>query len=192
MGAAIFHSDYRDMQVFALTTGTDGVVTQYLTNAARSSIDGVEVELGWRPLVDVHLDLSGAWLDARFDEYVDGANVDRSGNRLAGAPRTTFSALARYEPALSRGGRLQFIVDASYRDEFYFNSANTARFASPARTLLGARVGYAGPEDRYRVSIWGRNLTDELYYSRATSFLAIDAILVGEPRSYGIELELNF
>lgn len=192
VGAAVFHSDYRDMQVFALVTGLDGVLTQYLTNAARSSIDGLEVELGWRPLADLHLDLSGAWLDARFDEYIDGADIDRSGNRLVGAPRTSLSALARYEPALARGGHLQFIVDASYRDEFYFNSANTARFASPSRTLLGARVGYAGPEDRYRVSLWGRNLTDELYYSRATSFLAIDAILVGEPRSYGVEVELNF
>lgn len=184
----LFAGDYRDMQVYALVATPDGPTTQYLTNAAKAGIRGVEAGASWRATGRLQIDVTGAWLDARFDRYVDGTNVDRSGNRLAGAPETTLSGVIRYEIPLRSGARITATVDGSYRDGFYFDSANTARYAADARSLLGARIGYTAPGGRYSLALWGRNLTDETFFTRATTFLVLDSIAVGEPRTYGVEI----
>lgn len=188
LNLALFSSDYRDMQVYALVADPAGATTQYLTNAAKAEIQGAEMELSWRFSRRFQIDLSGAYLDAGFQRYVDGSGIDRSGNALTGAPRATFSGLLRYELPLSGGARVIVTGDAGYRSMFYFDSANTERFAAGARTLWGARIAYVSSSERYGLSVWGRNLSDELYFVRATSFLNLDSIAVGEPRTYGIEI----
>ncbi len=188
LNAALFFAEYRDMQVYALVSSPAGPTTQYLTNAARASIEGIEMDLSWRPLTRLQIDLSAAWLDAQFDRYVDSSNIDRGGNRLTGAPETSWSAIVRYDQPLARGAKLAVSADANYRDGFYFDAANTARFAADARHLVGARLAYVSADERFSVALWGRNLTDELYFVRATSFLNMDSIVVGDPRTYGVEI----
>lgn len=191
LNAALFSAGYRDMQVYALVSSPAGPTTQYLTNAARASIEGIEADLSWRPLSHLQIDLSAAWIDAQFDRYVDGSNIDRAGNRLAGAPETSWSAIVRYDQPLVRGAKFVLSADANYRDGFYFDAANTGRFAADARHLVGARLAYVSADERFSVALWGRNLGDELHFVRATSFLNMDSIVVGDPRTYGVEIGMK-
>jgi iron complex outermembrane receptor protein len=46
---------------------------------------------------------------------------------------------------------------------------NTPFAFQEAYTTLGAEVTYALPDDRWAVSLGGRNLTDELYQQRASA-----------------------
>jgi iron complex outermembrane receptor protein len=65
---------------------------------------------------------------------------------------------------------------------FYDESQDPA-FAQDERATVGARLGYEAA--RWRVSLYGENLTDERYYS-----LIIPGVghgVPGAPRTYGIE-----
>ena len=51
-----------------------------------------------------------------------------------------------------------------------YDGSGGSNFVIPAYTLLGARIGYKDPDDRWSAYIEGRNLTDEVY---ASEFSAI-------------------
>jgi outer membrane receptor protein involved in Fe transport len=65
-------------------------------------------------------------------------------------------------------------------------------FVLPSTTLVGANIGFVSPDDKWTISIWGRNLTDE--YIRVSARKSSDAILgyTGRPRTYGITASYEF
>ena len=59
------------------------------------------------------------------------------------------------------------------------------------------KIGVESNDGRWRVSLWGRNLTDEVYKTRlfdlsGLTFVAQKLISLGQPRQYGIRLRLSF
>ena len=74
-----------------------------------------------------------------------------------------------------------------------------------AVTLVGLRAGITSPAKGWRVSAYGKNLTDESYYSQKTSqplnafisaggFAAAGGFVgwYAPPRTYGVEVTMNF
>ena len=73
------------------------------------------------------------------------------------------------------------------------------RNSSGALQLFNARITLdeiKGPGDSLmRVSLWGKNLTDESYWNFGVNIFSsfgFDINTYGEPRTYGIELEVDF
>jgi iron complex outermembrane receptor protein len=62
--------------------------------------------------------------------------------------------------------------------------------------LIDARMSFAFQEDRYTVSLWGKNLADKEYYtSSIKTGLPNNPLFpsqIGAPRTYGIEAEVKF
>ena len=61
--------------------------------------------------------------------------------------------------------------------------------------LLNARLAYRTPDGRIEVAGWVRNFTDESYKSfgfDASTFNNTSIYFVGDPRTYGLSLNLNF
>ena len=59
--------------------------------------------------------------------------------------------------------------------------------------LVGASIQWNDPSERYRVSIFGRNLLDETYRVSANSVAGLfNFTNYAPPRSYGIELGVKF
>ncbi|HKE95361.1 MAG TPA: TonB-dependent receptor, partial [Povalibacter sp.] len=65
LNAAVFTSDYTDMQVTYRGPLPNGVAP-FLTNAGKASIDGGEVEFTWAPTADWMIDASVGYLDAKI------------------------------------------------------------------------------------------------------------------------------
>jgi iron complex outermembrane receptor protein len=192
VNVSAFSNQYEDMQVFTLVTPpAGGPPVQFLTNAAESRIKGLEVELAWRPTTNLQFDLAAGHLDAEFTDYIDDTNTDRSGNKLIASPELTLSGMLHYTIPLPSGAVIRMTADGSYRDDYYFDAANTERTASHAYWLTGARVSYTSSSERLGISIWGRNLGDEVYVDRVATFVGIDSILIGNPRTYGVEFTLR-
>ena len=60
-------------------------------------------------------------------------------------------------------------------------------------TLLGARIGIAAADGRWRAMLWSRNLTDEDYYPSAYNGGNGPFVRVyGMPRTYGVTLSYSF
>ena len=82
LNVSLFHNKYKDIQLSVFTgidTNGDGVDDQFFgdfTNAGRGTVNGAEVEYQWLPTQNWLVSGNLAWLDAKYDEFIDrGVNV---------------------------------------------------------------------------------------------------------------------
>ena len=59
-------------------------------------------------------------------------------------------------------------------------------------TLLDLRAGLELSNGHYRVWVWGKNVTDEYYWSNVFANGNAIARFVGQPATYGISLSARF
>ncbi len=113
-------------------------------------------------------------------------------------PENTAGINLTYEEPLSFG-LLRARVDWSYKDNYTFLIGQPERNSQEAYDIWNARVtldDIQGPGDTMmRVSLWGKNLTDEGYYHNGVNIydtFGFDINLYAEPRTYGLDVELRF
>ncbi len=184
---AIFHTDFDDLQVEQLD---DAGLTLIIDNAASATVDGVEVELQFRPLQALHLWLSGSYLDSEYQDFIDSAGNDLSGNQLARTPELMFAGGLDYSVALTSILSLDARVEYQWQDDMPWLVENTVYEQSYG--LLDARLALGSRNDGWEVALFGKNLTDELFRVDAIPFLGDVFSRFGPPRSYGVQFSKSF
>lgn len=193
---AIFYDDRRDQQVKSskpITRPDDSTeFVDLLDNAAEGTNRGLEFELEWNPAGRFGLYANLAWLEAKFDDYINVFGEDLSGREQAHAPNYMYSMGINYSL-----NNLSFQLSADGKDSFYFSDRHSTR--STSYTLLNANLSYE--TDSLTVILWGRNLTDKDYFVRGFGSFGNDprkAYIIesyfqyGEPRVVGISVEYHF
>ncbi|NRQ43846.1 TonB-dependent receptor [Rheinheimera sp. YQF-2] len=143
--AALFTTEYTDLQVTSNITTATGADLLRKTNAGKATINGLELEAKW--LVGPNGELNGtmAYLDAKYDEFLTtdssyGADgiafnpsagnpnlpnlLDFSGNSLVQAPEFSMSLSYEHFFELSNGATVRPRVRGSYSSEVWFDPAN--------------------------------------------------------------------
>jgi iron complex outermembrane receptor protein len=196
VNGAIFYNDYSDLQVNVLTDeGRNNIA-----NASDAELQGLELEIQLIPIDNMNISFGYGYLDSQFKDYIDpitGEDVSNI-NEFPQAPENTMNASGRYEvPAFLSMGDLTFRVDWSWVDDFFL-------LTPPGNEVQGyyfinGRVGLdniRGPGDgSFSVALWGKNLTDELYYTSGynlTNNLGFFSAAVGAPRTYGVDIIYEF
>ena len=158
---AAFHMRYDNLQVAQVIGVTSSVV-----NAAKATIDGVEVESTVRPVPPLRLELSGAYLDARFDRFTtqDSARptlglLDLSGNQLPQAPHFTASAGAYYTIPIAAGD-VEMGGRFDWKSRLYFSEFNVPISSQDARGKLDLTLKYRDEGGRWTASLFALNVTD--------------------------------
>ena len=189
LNANVFYTKWKDQQV------TLGDATSFYTttaNAGRSHLYGAEVELNARPFAEGVLRglepfLSLGLLHTEFDEFVNGG-VDYAGNEFPYAAPFTGTLGSHYK----LGGFFAFVA-ATHNAAYYGQVSNIESSHVNAKTLLNARLGYQ--LDRIRLSVYGRNLTDEVNlqdrFEVGPESNRRTAKRYGEPRVIGVAVEVN-
>lgn len=184
LNIAAFQTDYSDLQISQLVPLCCVVVS----NAAKARIRGAEVEFVVRPVEGLQIDGSYAYLDAKFTEYsIPGQAY--TGNRLPRSPKNKFNIGGQYEtPIGDLSAKLR--VDYSWVDDAYFEASNIPQQLWPSHDNLDARLSLTGPDEEWELSVWGKNLTDELVPTYVTYFGPFRQILTpyAPPRTYGVTL----
>ena len=187
LNVALFHVEYSDLQFIA---GTGALVVT--TNAAESTTDGIELD--FEAAISERLRISGgyAWLDAKFDRYIDGAGIDQSGNQIVRTPKHQGNIAVVYEMPLDSGS-LTYTVNARAQSRTFFEPSNNDTFSQPGYEQFGARIEYAHNDGDWRVALWGRNLNNEEVCANIIALpgnvglCSIDAL-----RSYGASINYEF
>ena len=180
LNAAIFYTDYQDLQVGVIDSET-GVL--FIENAADATSQGIEIDLALN--VNEYLDVfaSYAYLDATYDTFtVQGQ--DASGEPLRG-PEHSASLRTVFETEVGTG-ILNAHAEFNYIDDVPQFPLDP-RSVFPSRTMVNAGVSYMTGDGRWEFSLWGRNLTEEeevLQVVPPPGGLA--SRLYGPPRTYGI------
>lgn len=213
----VYRMDLKDFQDAALNpvTGSGFIVA----NAGDRRVRGMEADLTARPTSGLTLRGSLSYMDAEFTDYSAGqcnpftapngtrpGTCSYTGLRPAQSPEWSGSIAAEYVRPLPDSKVELFVnTDASYSGGKFLDTLLDPRGFQRSYWLLGARVGVASQDGRWRVSAYGKNLGDESYYV-AGSPQSLAALIsgggnagavgytawYGAPRTYGVELTTSF
>lgn len=191
---AIFRISYDDLQVNQVLD-----VQASVTNAAKATIYGGELELNARLTPELSLLFAGGYLNARFDEFItaDSARptlgtLNLKGNRLAQSPEFTLGGGPVFDSQLSNGARFNLSARYDWKSRVFFSEFNLRANSQASTGRLSASANYTTPNGKWKVGLYGRNLTDErIYNSQLVYASVLNSIIVGnlEPRrEFGIQL----
>ncbi len=184
---AIFHMDYRNLQVQQTLASC---LCNVISNAASATIKGVETDLQWAPNSWFKAWASGSYVDAKYDAFVF-AGVNNSNHLMQRTPKwqgavgmEATTSVGSWKDALS--GRLSY----RYQGRMPWAPENTAW--EQAYGTLDGRVTLTSPEKGWTVSAFAKNLTDEVYRTNIIVFFNDEMSSFGPPRTYGVELSVPF
>jgi iron complex outermembrane recepter protein len=187
VNGAAFYYDYKSQQALSIDPNT---LAQTLINIPKSRIAGAELEVVARPVTNVRLNLGVGALNTRIQQGdINGVSI--VGNRLPNAPNLTLTAGVDWDILDQDVGKVTAGFNANMNSKQYFELFNTNRIAQGEYALLTGRLAYRTHNDRFGVSLWGRNLAGKYYFRSSidVSGFGFDFFHLGEPRTYGIMLD---
>ncbi len=177
LNLAAFQMDYKDMQVTASAVFTGAVVGSSTTkdNLGDARIRGFEAELTAAVTDNLVVNASLGILDDKIKDVTGGVLVSGSfqitkDNDLPMTPDYNGSIGAEYTYRVSNGGQLKFRADYAFKDDFYTRVENIRETKETNYNQLNASIRYLSPDERWEFGLWGRNVTDELYYKARRIF----------------------
>jgi iron complex outermembrane receptor protein len=194
-------------------TGINGI-----QNVGKSRLRGVEVDGSLTFFDDLRLDFGYAYLDAKVTggsvPFCDDtrfrcseASFLTAGTVLPFAPKNRFTVTGTHTLPLDESiGDISIGATFTHTDKQFSGHGGDAAFAagaipfnaslSPATDLLNLNLNWksvaGSPID---LALFATNVTKEKYYvasSNGLSTLGGDAVIIGEPRMYGVRLKVNF
>jgi iron complex outermembrane receptor protein len=180
--ASVFGYRYRDLQLATLVGNTP-----FTRNAARASVRGAELESRWGVTANDWLDLQLAWLDAHYTEFEPVPGVSWAGQSLDRAPRSRIGVEYRRVQALPDAGRLEGAVGVVRSAGYVLSDPQVPlQLRQPGYTKVNARLVWASADARWRVGLWGRNLTNRIVI---TDYQGLGSVAVADGRRWGLQLE---
>ena len=204
LNLALFYSDYNNMQVPAYGTGTGSAAAfESLKNAAQAEIYGFDADAR---LAVTHDLTFTAGLEALHSTYKSFPNAEvgiplPSGGNLV-APGDVTGNHTILSPAFTGFISVDWRLPTSAADltasaTYAYNSGWYAdpdnRLKQPAFNQVSARLTWKIIQDRLSLSIWGRNLTNEVYAEwLSDTTRTTDVYTPSPPRTFGFTLDSKF
>ncbi|MEX1667301.1 TonB-dependent receptor [Zhongshania guokunii] len=208
LNSAIFYYQYDDKQVRGSVK--DPVYNQLdrLVNIPESTIQGAEIELTYSPIDGLLLRGSGTYVNTEVKEWYtfvnpttgqdeDGLNGvreqgDFSGSDLPFTPEMHFVADVDYRRPINEN------IGGFVGANLLYNSEANSTFGDPDKTRIDSfttvdlRAGVEALDGTWTATVWGRNVTDEYYWSN--QFVTQDVLVryAAKPVTYGISFAYNF
>jgi outer membrane receptor protein involved in Fe transport len=210
LNVALFHYDYTNKQELGRLLDPIYGALQALFNIPKSTEDGAEVSVVWRPPVVQGLTLNAAatYLDSKvtsdfFDTgpYPLGPSnlINFKGEAFPFTPKWSLQYGARYDWSVGDTYRAFISAQASYqsRSSAAFGAQEAVADNAPslqinAYSLLDLTAGIGPADGRWRAEIWGRNVTDT-YYWHSVNYVSDTVVrLTGEPATYGVRVSYRY
>jgi iron complex outermembrane recepter protein len=203
VNGALFYYDVKNPQVFE----TSALGTPVLQNAGSARVKGAELKVEGAVTSDLTLRGAVTGLDATYTDYTNApfyypnlnppyGNLpavpgDATGNRLSRAPKISGNVGAQYRIRTTLG-EFDLSTDYSYTGTYYWDPDNFVK--QPAYGVLDARISYRMGDTGLRVSVWGTNLTNKLYYLAENQFANIMGSegFPAPPRQYGVTVGFKY
>lgn len=225
LNTTAYYYDYLDLQVQTFDPTT---ISLRATNAGKLRVKGIEADFNWQ-LGKFALRGDAAYNNAEYKNYVGecyggqtiaaGCNLlpgptgaftsqDYDGRTPPKAPRFAGRIGASYEtPVLASGWTLGLSGDLTYTSKYNFTDALRPDAIQSAFAKIDASLNLSSPDDRWTVSLIGRNLTDKLVAMTASDLpftggtgtgtvgpgvLADMSAYVSEPREIYVQVGFKF
>ena len=195
LNATIFYYDYEDYQQFSLLNATPQVVNRDATNL------GGEIELFLTPGEGWDIAFGVSIIDSEVDGAPTAFGIDNEDVDLPNAPEYSINGLIRYAwPAL--GGELAVQLDGVQTGEQFLEGTNNPSSEEDSYFVGNISTSYTSEDERWKVSAWVKNVTDEEYRLYHLDLAVLDVFIdegfgftqevYAPPRTYGVTLSYNF
>jgi iron complex outermembrane receptor protein len=166
INAAVFYNDYTDQQLDLVTFNDLGNQVTEVLNAGTSYTQGVEVETTWLVSDKLTLHFNMGYLDADYESI---KVIDENGDeddiadefQFANTPKITSNLGFTYLNEINNWN-LSINGDWAFRDEVKLDS-KLATLTQESYSLFNLGASVESPNGQWRISLNGRNLTDEEY-----------------------------
>ena len=203
--AALFYSDYQDVQIpgsVAIDSDGDGRDDSFAgvtTNAGKAKIKGAELEAIANFTPNFMVAGMYSYIDADYKEYIV-AGVNVADQRVfQNTPRNSANLRANYDiplPVMGRAGRISLIGSVSYKGAT--NQFETVSLLDQdSYRLWDASIVWTRLDGKVRAGLHGKNLNDEHYKTAGYLFPTLGnegtlTAFYGNPRTISATLELRF
>ena len=168
---------------------------------------GVELEASLNPVRHVNVSLGLTYTDTSYENNLvgkdSGTPLDPAlrllpGDNLSNAPELTATASLSYTPPIGNSGLTGlFYVNARTTSDYNTGSDLLYGKEQDGYTLVNARIGIRGPDDKWAIEGWAQNLFNINYSQVAfnTPFIASQqtySAFLAEPRTYGLTVRTRF
>ncbi|MDB5698682.1 MAG: hypothetical protein JWN69_1486 [Alphaproteobacteria bacterium] len=189
-------------------------------NAGTIHTKGVEAEMQARPIPELLLFSTVTYLDSHFSNYSAApcftgqvpngskpGTCNVNGLTPQNSPKWRFSVGAEVTKEITASGISAFArADANYTDDQFLFATLDPRSVQESYTIVNGRIGLEGADQKWRVSLWAKNLTKENYFTLVAPLAnggffsnggraGVSGPLIGitgAPRTYGVEASMKF
>ena len=198
---AFFYSDYTNLQAVSSRPSATGVVQNFLANVSEAEIYGAEFDVTARPTPNFEIRAGLGLLRTEnkdpqplFDGPFAAAGV-KAPRKLANSPPYTVNLAMQYDVPMGERGYLRLATDINRSGKQFKEIQNNVALEVPEQGLWNGSVSWRSTDDRWNVSLYGRNLADEEYIMDTLSTPASNGwgvIVYGMPRTYGLSAEYRW
>lgn len=210
LNAALFSSDYSNLQVstFDPTAGTTGEFN--VGNAAEATSEGLEISGRFAATEALMLTYSATWLNAEYDDFpgaqcnlqeinagvcdADGT-TNRAGEKIEFAADFEASVGAEYVVPLNSDFELMLSGNAFYSDGYGLSTTYDQRLVQGSYERIDLRATMLSADGVWSASLFGNNITDSIVYNQVgPTVLNDEAFTASSARGahWGIQARYNF
>ncbi|WP_197411767.1 TonB-dependent receptor [Sphingopyxis sp. HXXIV] len=189
-------------------------------NIGAATTKGLEFEATLKPTQDFRLSANVGYLDAKYTDFcadIDGpsafatpptstcgdvtllpngtylVDVDHTAKKLVRAPKWQTNFSADYSIPLGSAGTINLRAAMTYRSTYFSTVANDLAGKTGDFTLIDGSISWQSEDERFRVMLWGKNLTDKTYVAALTPTANFfTQRFYNAPRTFGLTLGASF
>jgi iron complex outermembrane receptor protein len=198
-----FFYDYTNI-VMPLFVTVNGSPLQETTNGPKAQLYGVDLDIVGKVTDRLMVSFSAEALHTEFTKFpagnyyapnprggaIDKKNSVLTGNQLPVAPKFTSDLTVTYKQPTALGN--VGVTGSWSHNAGWFDGPDNV-FKQNAFDMLNTQVTWDPANAAWRVVLWGRNLKNEIVYSRTSSTAPFGYLATLQaPRTYGISVEYSF
>jgi iron complex outermembrane receptor protein len=189
--ADAFHYNYENLQLQTVQL-VSGLYIQATANAAKASVNGVELNGVWLPDTHNEIGLGLTWLDAQYGNYFplgQGNPPNYKGRSLDGSPKYTVNLGYTYRQSFSNGGGMELSARTFFSDAYVVSVVTIpVQYRQPSYHVTDVSATYRFAGDKWWVQGYAKNLENDLVVVAANTNLVVPSA----PRTYGLRAGFHF
>ncbi len=190
-----FHYDYEDLQLSQYANLCGGPC-QVTTNAAKAKIDGIDIDANWKINDSDNLQITAAFLNAKFADYQIRPDINLKNKFLDRSPKYTINFGYSHKFRFFANWQGEFSIRERFVGDYYFLSTPAImQFKQPAFNKTDLSITLS--KDQAKFTLYINNL--ENYISLSNVAIAVDypnlndgSASFHDPRTYGVKYSIGF
>lgn len=197
LNGAAFYYNYKDKQIRGAIVDPVFGTLEKLINVPKSRLWGMELQVAARPMPGLDINGGISYIDSEIKGPFNTFNKagvfgNFGGSDIPYTPKVTANLDMQYSWVVSNGFSPFVGASADYKSSAnatFVSAANpTTHFAIPRYATFDLRAGVSGPDDAWRISVFGRNITNKYYWTGVITGSDTTSKFAGMPATYGITL----